>query len=215
MKLRDSWARIIRQDIIGNYVFSVQDLRVLFWEDSDRGFQATLARLMEAEALKRAVRGIYWNPTSRNWDGTTLERIAGTMRRNHLCYISLESILSAHSIISQQTMDTITVMTTGKGGWYLIDGLGAIEFTHTKKNPGIIRDNLLYGTNFLPHATAQLAYEELKRVGRNMDLVDMVLLEEIIDEQNTKRFSRSSRPHCDWNGTYNKPTHRRERNPAL
>ncbi len=201
MKLKDSWARIIDLDIAGKYIFSKSDLQVIFPEDSARGLQATLARLVEVGGLKRAVRGIYWNPKSRNLDRTTLERIAAAMRPGELCYLSLESILSAHSIISEQLMGTITVTTSGKGGWYTVDGLGAIDFAHTSKNPNTIMDNLLYDTHFLPHATARLAYAELKRAGRNVHLVDTELLEEIIDEQDAIRFSRTGRPGCPWHGT--------------
>ena len=189
MRLEDSWARIIAQDVAGNHVFHLQDLRVIFSEDSDRAFQSTLARLVEVGALKRAVRGVYWNPTSRNLDGTTLERVAAAMHWNHHCYLSLESILSAHSIISEQLISTIKVMTTGKDGQYFCPGLGAIEFTHTSKRLRDVIDDLLFDTWFLPHATARLAYAELKQVNRNLHLVDTELLEEIIDEQDAARFS--------------------------
>ncbi len=193
MKLKDAVARLIEQDKMGNYVFHSQDLRAIFYEDTDRNFISTIQRLVNAGFLKRASKGVFYNPDARNADGTLLERLAGTIRRGELCYLSLETVLGGHSITSQQPMGTIMVMTTGKSGRYYIEGVGAIEFTHTKKKAEDVMDDLLYDTPFLPYASAELAYAELKRTGGNIHLVDHEILEEVINEQRAAKLPKPGR----------------------
>ncbi|WP_435140299.1 type IV toxin-antitoxin system AbiEi family antitoxin [Pseudopelagicola sp. nBUS_19] len=193
MRLKEAISQLIEQDKKGNYVFHSQDLRAIFFGETDRNFTRIIRDLVNEGFLVRASKGVFYNPSSRHFDGYTLERIAGTIRRGELCYLSQESVLSAHSIISQQMMGTITVMTTGKSGRYPIENLGVIEFTRTKKKVEDVMPKLLHDTNFLPHANAELAYTELKRAGRNMHLVDKEILEEVIHEQRDAKLPKYGR----------------------
>jgi len=173
----------------GAHVFRSQDLRVLFREDSDWAFNGTIRRMVKSGFLMRASKGVFFNPFSKHRDGQILERIAGTIRRGEFCYLSMETVLSWHSIISQQILNGITVMTTGKSGRYMIRGIGEIEFIHTSRKIGDIVSNVLWETYFLPQATAEQAWRDLRNVGRNLHLVSKPDLEEVIDEQRQAELS--------------------------
>lgn len=189
MQLKHAFNRLVEIEGKGAvHVFRTQDLRVLFHEDSDRAFVDTVARMTKAGFLRRASRGVFFNPLSGRIDAFLIERVAAAMRSGEICYLSLESVLCAHSIISQQMPDRITIMTTGRSGHHVVDGMGTIEFTHTKRNVRDFLPDLLWDTGFLPHAPVSMAYRDLKHVGRNLHLVDEEMLKEVMDEQNQAKF---------------------------
>ena len=94
------------------------------------------------------------------------------LRPNEINYLSNESVLCNLSIISQQMMDRITVMTTGRSGVFNTP-YGVIEFTHTKRNPLSILEKTSVIDN-LPVRTADkhVAVRDLKRIGRNVNMID-------------------------------------------
>jgi predicted transcriptional regulator of viral defense system len=161
----------------GRYVFTVADLAKIFHEDSPRTLHASLQRLVADGLLERPARGVYLYALSpQRGDTNTLEHIARTLRRGAYSYVSLESALSEHGAISQVPMGHLTVMTTGRRGIYKTP-FGTIEFIHTKRKP----DELLAGMHDVGRplrlATVQAAWRDLKRVGRNTQLVDQRELE--------------------------------------
>jgi hypothetical protein len=88
------------------------------------------------------------------------------------CYVSLESRLSELGLISQ-IPGVLTLMTSGRSQRY--ETLyGAIEFTHTQRDvPSLCEaDEIVYDNDRAIHvATADCALRDLKRVGRNLNLV--------------------------------------------
>lgn len=159
--------RIDRED--GACVFTKDDLRHLFSEDNDNTLTAGIQRLVSSGILARAVNGVYVNTLSGNKVDIT-ENIAKAMRRDEYSYVSLESALSEYGVISQIPM-VLTVMTTGRRGRYDTP-YGTIEFTHTKRDIQDENDGTVDVGRPLRLATKQAAYRDLKRVGRNLDLVD-------------------------------------------
>jgi len=155
----------------GRCVFSVKDFIKLFPEAAPKTLTENLRRLTYAKLITRVARGVYVNPLAQSLDSQIIERIAKTLRRGEYNYISLESALSEYGIISQVPIDRLTVMTTGRKGFYQTQ-YGCIEFTHTKR----ITSNILKGTQLTHHvlriATPTTAWRDLKRVGRNTHLVD-------------------------------------------
>ena len=87
-----------------------------------------------------------------------MEEIALKLRPGELSYVSLESALSMYGWISQIPLGVLTVMTTGRTGQFKTPW-GTIENTHWDPN-----------RKFMV-ATANAAYRDLKRAGRNLDLV--------------------------------------------
>ena len=161
------------QDRQGKYIFTNRDLSKLFPEDSFKTFNEGLKRLVKSGILKRACRNIYVNEDARQFDSYAIEHIAKTLRRGEYNYISLESMLSEYGIISQIPIDRITVMTTGRKGIYNTV-YGVIEFTHTKRTVKDILNNTTKSHERpLRMATKQAALRDLKRVGRNINLVQM------------------------------------------
>jgi len=156
----------------GLYVFTKHDLQKLFPEDNSKTLSEGLNRLVTAGILKRACRGIYVNESARHFDSYTVERIARALRRGEYSYISLESMLSEYGVISQVPIDRLTLMTTGRKGTYETP-YGIIEFTHTKRSvKNILSNTQKVSERPLRMASKGAALRDLKRVGRNVDLVD-------------------------------------------
>lgn len=163
---------LMRWDKQGKYVFTKHELQKLFLKDKPKTLSEGINRLVKDKLLIRAYRGIYVNPYAASFDGYTIEHIAKALRAGEYNYVSLESILSEYGVISQIPMDRITVMTTGRKG-LIKTAYGVIEFTHTKRSMTDILKNIITVKNRpLRIATKQAAWRDLKRVGRNTDMVD-------------------------------------------
>lgn len=156
----------------GRYVFLKRDLAKLFHEDSPKTFTEGLQRLVKGGILERVCKGVYLNPRALSQDSYTIERITNMLRRGEYNYVSLESMLSEYGVISQIPMDRLTVMTTGRKGEYHTS-YGTIEFTHTKRSRiAIIESTYTVEGRPLRLATKEQAWRDLKRVGRNVHLVN-------------------------------------------
>jgi len=164
--------QILREfDKKGKYVFIKHDVAKLFVHDNAKALDEGLNRLVKAGLIKRACRGIYVNDNAKCFDSYTIEHIAKALRRNAYNYISLESVLSEYGVISQIPLDRLTVMTTGRKGIYKTL-YGVIEFTHTKRSAINILDHVQTITGRpLRVATKETALRDLKRVGRNLHLL--------------------------------------------
>ena len=100
------------------------------------------------------------------------------MRLGEYNYVSLESALSEYGVISQIPIDRLTVMTTGRSSTYKTF-FGVIEYTHTKRS----LTDIIQGIHQQPNrplrvASKEVAWRDLKRVGRNTDLVNLEELDE-------------------------------------
>lgn len=156
----------------GQYVFTKHDLKKLFPLDKDKAFTEGLGRLVKDKILIRACRGIYINPSAASFDTYTIEHIAKALRRGEYNYVSLESMLIEYGAISQILIDRLTVMTTGREGEYKTP-YGVIEFTHTKRSTiDIVNDIKTIPGRPLRVASKLAAWRDLKRVGRNTDMVN-------------------------------------------
>jgi predicted transcriptional regulator of viral defense system len=164
-------------DAKGFYVFTKRDLRRLFFDDTDAAFKQGVARLVKRRLLEQPTKGIYVYALSKNKGDRTIEKIAGALRKHEYNYTSLESALSEYGVISQIPIDRITVMTTGRRGTFKTS-YGVIEFTHTKRTPIDIIENTVKMDHPLRMAKKTTAYRDLKRVGRNIDMVDRRALDE-------------------------------------
>jgi hypothetical protein len=100
-----------------------------------------------------------------------LRALADWDRRGHHVYESLESALAQWGAISQAPVDRLTLMTTGAKGVFATP-YGVIEFTHTERPAAEIATNTLdRPDNPIPIATEAYAQANLRRVGRNLDLL--------------------------------------------
>ena len=92
----------------------------------------------------------------------------------------LESKLSEAGAISQIAA-ALTCMTTGAPGAFETPW-GIVEFTHTDREIDVGRDTYR-GRDDVLEATVERAARDLRRVGRNVDLIDHETLAEVISEE--------------------------------
>ncbi|MGX1201143.1 type IV toxin-antitoxin system AbiEi family antitoxin [Marinobacter sp. MBR-105] len=171
MKQSEAIKRLAEFDQRGRYVFAARDMAKVFPEDSPRGRDATLKRLVTDGILERPSKGVYLYALSKNKGKDTLELIAKTLRRGEYNYVSLESALSEYGVISQIPVGRLTVVTTGRKGEYQTP-YGVIEFTHTKRPVPEILGSMKDRGRPLRVAAKLAAVRDLKRVGRNTHLID-------------------------------------------
>ncbi len=167
--------RLTEWDGRGRYLFTIRDLAHVFPEDRPKTLKEGIARLVRTGLLQRVCRGVYLFPLAMSRDNYIIERIAKTLRRGEYSYISNESALSEYGAISQAPVDRLTVMTTGRRGVYQTP-YGVIEFTHTSHSVQDILDGSRDIGRPLRTAKPQTAWRDLKRVGRNVHLVDQGVL---------------------------------------
>ena len=166
----------------GQAVFSLNDLRSLFPERTEKTFTEGIRRLTRLGILTRAARGVYVNSNAIPgfW---RLEEVASCLRQGHLNYVSLEFALSEFGAISQIPLEYLTVMTTGRRG--LFDTIyGFVEFTHTARSKEDILATTLvddYRNRPLRLARLETALRDLRRVGRNVYMVDMEEYHDILE----------------------------------
>lgn len=161
-----------KADHRGLYVFSKGDLWKMFPDEEEKAFQKSLQRLVVDGILERVTKGVYINPMARSKGVNVIEDIANVLRRGCFSYVSLEHTLSEYGIISQVPLSRITIMTTGASGTYATP-YGTIEFTHTKRRPlEILNRSTLVKGRTLRVATKEAAIQDLRRVGRNVNMMD-------------------------------------------
>jgi len=161
-------------------VLSRHQLHKIFDLEHPEAFAATLKRLVAAGTLQSVTRGIYHVPDVVPWTGYELERTAALLRYGEFNYVSLESALSQCGAISQQMVDYVTVMTTGRSGLFKTF-FGCIEFTHTKRPlSALFEATVVVSGRPLRVARPLAALRDLKRVGRNVNMVDLEDLDDIV-----------------------------------
>lgn len=189
MKSVDAIKVLCDLDRDGRAVFSVAELRGIFPESSRHTFTAGLRRLVAQDILRRAAHGVYVNALSQGPRAKRNEEVAVRLRSGEYSYVSLESALSAFGVISQIPMGRTTMMTTGRSGE--IDSIyGTLDFTHTDRPVrDILASTILVEDRPLRFARVETALRDLRRVGRNLDMVDMDVYHEILEEQAAARVS--------------------------
>ncbi|PWC13418.1 type IV toxin-antitoxin system AbiEi family antitoxin [Brenneria corticis] len=157
----------------GEWLFTINELALMFPNETRSQLRLSLHRHVETGALIRISKGVYANGDARSRPFYVLEAIAQKLRAYEMNYISLESALSEYGRISQVPIGLLTLMTTGRSGFFLTPW-GNIEFIHTKRTPPAILSATFFSQerNIL-FATEETALRDLKAVGRNLDLVEI------------------------------------------
>jgi hypothetical protein len=171
VRLPEAIELLAQRDLARQYVFLRGDLELLLAE-TGMTLTKTLERLVAQGILIRAARGVYVYAQSKQRGVYTIEEVANALRRYDYNYVSYESALSEYGVISQIPLEWLTVATTGREGLYKTP-FGAIEFTHTDINPmTIFQQTLERKPHPLRVARVAFAVKNLKRTGRNIDLID-------------------------------------------
>lgn len=162
-----------RMERQGLSVWAKRDLEKIFPEERGKAMEKSLQRMVLDGLLVKAARGIYvYALVSADHQRRRIEEVARALRPGKLCYISLESMLSEYGVISQIPVSRLTVMTNGAGGLHETP-FGVIEFTHTKRSvPDILGRTVFVEDRPLRMAKKWAAVQDLRRVGRNVDMMD-------------------------------------------
>jgi hypothetical protein len=141
-----------------------------------------MKRLADQRVLVRAARGVYVNPHARSMPNDVRGGLIRFLRQREVTYVSLESRLSEAGAISQVTT-VLTCMTTGSPGRFDTPWR-AIEFTHTDR-PIVLGTEVHARDDGVLEATMERSARDLRRLGRNTDLIDAQALAEAICEERT------------------------------
>lgn len=153
------------------WLYSLHELALIFPDEEPQQLKNSLVRQCKAGNLLKVGGGLYAWPDAHSTPMYRLEHLINRLRPRELSYISLESALSMYGWISQIPLAVLTVMTTGRS--YLQQtAYGSIEWVHTEQSDTII----LNATSWDPMrgcliAKPFLAYRDIKRVSRNLELV--------------------------------------------
>jgi predicted transcriptional regulator of viral defense system len=178
MKLKDAIKQFDLMDKkLNKSIFNKKDLRIAFPGENERSLEKSISRLINDGVLERVVKGVYAYRYGSSMRGYAIENIVKAMRPLDANYVSLESALSEYGAISQVLISHITIMTTGRSGVYKTTR-GTIEFTHTSRGLSTLRKRTIaVDGRPLPIATQEAALDDLKRVGRNLNMVSSEFLE--------------------------------------
>ena len=167
------------------YAFTNGMIRNIFPGEPEENLKKTLKRAVENCVIERACRGVYLYTRTNSQNPYKLESVAAALRGGNYSYISLETALSEYSIISQMTLNYLTVMTTGRSQKYTTP-YGVIEFTHTsRRESDIVLNTHWQDGRPLRAANPETAFEDLKRVGRNTHMVSMETYHEVTREHSS------------------------------
>jgi hypothetical protein len=187
MKRSQLFRKLKDADQNGAWAFTPATFSVLFSGFEPGYIRLMMKRLTDQGVLARAARGVYLNPSARSMPTDIRSGLIRFLRPREISYVSLESKLSEAGIISQVTT-ALTCMTTGSPGRFDTPW-GIIEFTHTDRDIEFgadvyVRDDGVF------EASVGRAIRDLRRVGRNADLIDDEILAEAIAEE--KQYERQS-----------------------
>jgi hypothetical protein len=190
MKAQDLEKFLHFLDRNGVWLFTINHAAVYFRHESRHTLQIALSRHVKAERIVRIARGLYGHHYARSAPGYKRESLIPYLRPGEFSYISLESRLSVLGIISQVPM-VLTVMTTGRSG-YFETPYGDIEFTHTDRRVEDLERDTYPDDNTGSHlASVRRAYEDLRKVNRNLGLIDEEEYRDALQEELEDYFSDS------------------------
>jgi hypothetical protein len=189
MKRRDLIKKLTQADAAGVWAFTPPSFSALMDGVDQAYLKLMMKRLADQGVLVRAARGIYVNPTARSSPADIRRGLVRFLRPREINYVSLESKLSEAGVISQITT-ALTCMTTGSPARFDTPW-GAVEFTHTDRKIDIGKD--VVADDGTLEATVRTAVRDLRRVGRNLDLIDEEILADTIAEERHQHEQQSER----------------------
>jgi hypothetical protein len=172
--------KLLEIDRGGVWAFTPHTFSALLGEPGRSYLKLMMKRLADQGVLIRAARGVYANPHARSMPADVRRGLIRFLRPRELSYVSLEYKLSEAGAISQ-VATTLTCMTTGSSGRFDTPW-GAVEFTHTDR-PISVGTDVHASDDGVLEATLDRAARDLRRVGRNTDLIDLETLADAIRDE--------------------------------
>jgi hypothetical protein len=164
----------------GVWAFTPATFSALLGHPKPNYLRLMMKRLADQGVLIRASRGVYVNPRARSMPSDVRGGLIRFLRPRELTYVSLESKLSEVGAISQ-VATALTCMSTGSPGRFDTPW-GSIEFTHSDR-PIAVGTDVHARDDGVLEATVERSARDLRRVGRNTDLIDEKILAEAICEE--------------------------------
>lgn len=165
------------------WLFTPNMLGTYFPKESPKTLLASLDRHVKSGLLQKVKKGLYANERAKAAPARRLEALVPYLRPRAINYVSQESRLSEFGVISQIPMEHLTLMTTGRSQTFRTV-YGTLEFTHTSRRPKLILEETSLDENTgLLLASPERALRDLKRSGRNMDLVNSEIFLELTDHR--------------------------------
>ena len=164
----------------GVWAFTPATFSALLGDVEPSYLKLMMKRLADQGVLTRATRGVYVNPNARCLPADVRAGLIRFLRPREISYVSLEYRLSEVGVISQ-VATVLTCMTTGSPG-HFDTPWGAIEFTHTDRDFAMEADVHLRDDGILEAGIGR-AVRDLRRVGRNTDLIDEEILSDVLSEE--------------------------------
>ena len=153
------------------WLFTVHDLRLLFDSGTRGNFHNQLTQMVSNGYLAHVCRGVYANRRAMSKPPWPAISVATFLRPKELIYVSRESRLCDLGLISQMMPSYHTLTTTGLSQLFHTP-FGRIEFTHTRCKVADLLPDLEYNRHLeIFEASSSLAWKELQRSRRNVDLV--------------------------------------------
>src|SRR5712691_7798428 len=180
MKRRILMQKLDDMDRRGVWAFTPATFSALLGEPVRNYLKLMMKRLADQGVLVRAARGVYVNPHARSMPRDVRRGLIRFLRPREVTYVSLEYRLSEAGVISQVTT-TLTCMTTGSPGRFDTPW-GMIEFTHTDRHIALGIDAHARDDGVI-EATVERSARDLRRVGRNTNLIDEETLAEAVREE--------------------------------
>jgi hypothetical protein len=174
--------RLVEADRKSIWAFTPATFSALLGQVEPNYLKLMMKRLADQGVLIRAARGVYVNPQARSLPSDIRRGLIRFLRPREISYVSLESKLSEAGVISQ-IATALTCMTTGSPGNFETPW-GIIEFTHTDRDIDLKKDIYRRDDGSL-EASVVRAVRDLRRVGRNVDLIDLETLAEAVAEEET------------------------------
>lgn len=155
-----------------SFLFSLQDFYSIFPDMTIENLRMLFSRAVKKGLLERVCKGIYLYPKVEYDASKVLYKTASKLRSNVFNYISLESVLCEASVISQQLIGWITIVTKGRSGIINCGKFGSIEFVHTQKRIENISNELVLDPRYgMFRASVKQALIDMKDTKRPFDLV--------------------------------------------
>jgi hypothetical protein len=165
------------------WLFTMADLRLSF-EGDDQTLLRGLERHIADGLVLRMAPGLFANAMPSSQPHYARQSLIPYLRPGELSYESLESRLSGLGIISQVPA-MVVIATTGGSGLYETP-CGTVEFWHTPVDPVAILPEITWDPQSHCYlASPKQAYDDLVLADRNLHLVDMEELENVIHEYTT------------------------------
>jgi len=151
-----------------NFIFTPQSFYSAFPDLTEANVNQLLCRADKSGLLERVCKGVYVYTKVKYDPSSVLFLCARTLRYSEFMYVSLETVLSSLSVISQQMLSYITIITSGRSGIINCSRFGKIEFVHSDKTD-MDTENLGYDTKTgLFWANKELALKDMKMHRRKL-----------------------------------------------